>query len=222
MIYLLLFTTVLTGFFIATLLKKKAIKHVSLYLAFSGAFLLAITIFELLPEVFQENNENIPLFIMLGLLIQICLEYFSKGAEHGHFHVNKENTSFPLLLFISLSIHALVEGMPITADNNLIIAIIIHKLPIAIILSLFLYESGYSKIKIIGFISLFATMTPLGLFIMNYIPALASYTSEITALVIGVILHVSTVILFESSKNHSFNLAKFITILAAITLAYFL
>jgi zinc transporter ZupT len=168
------------------------------------------------------QEDNIPLFIMIGLLLQICLEYFSKGAEHGHFHIDNTKNTFPLLLFISLSLHALVEGMPISEENNLIIAIIVHKLPIAIILSLFLYESGYAMAKVIILISLFAAMTPLGLLLMNYVPYLSNFSFEITAIVIGVILHVSTVILFESSKNHTFNLAKFLTILGAFLLAYLL
>lgn len=220
--YFLLFVTVIVGFSIATALKNKTIKHLSLYLSFSGAFLLAITIFELLPEVFSTNNPNIPLFIIIGLLLQITLEFFSKGAEHGHFHQSSSKTAFPFLLFLSLSLHALIEGMPIAKHNSLVFAIIIHKLPIALILTLFLYKSGFSKI--ITFISVvtFAIMTPLGLALMNFTSIFQTFSSEITAVVIGVILHVSTVILFESSKNHTFNLAKFATILFAFTLAYFI
>jgi len=220
--YLLLFGAVILGFIVATIFKIKALKNVNLYLAFSGAFLLGTTIFELLPEAFNTHDEKIPLFIVIGLLIQICLEFFSKGAEHGHFHTKNSNKAFPILLFVSLSIHALLEGMPISHHHNLLFAIIIHKLPIAIILSLFFYESGYSKYKTLILILIFASMSPLGLFIMNFIPSLTHFSSEITAIVIGIILHVSSVILFESSKNHTFNLAKFITILSAFFLAYLL
>ncbi|MDB4280415.1 hypothetical protein N9863_02210, partial [Flavobacteriaceae bacterium] len=39
---------------------------------------------------------------------------------------------------------------------------------------------------------------------------------------IGIFLHVSTTILFESSKDHKFNLAKLSTIIAAIVIAYFI
>ena len=31
------------------------------------------------------------------------------------------------------------------------------------------------------------------------------YSSEITAIIIGIFLHISTIILFESSENHNFN-----------------
>ena len=38
----------------------------------------------------------------------------------------------------------------------------------------------------------------------------------VSSLVIGVFLHISTIILFESSENHKFNLQKFLAILAGI------
>jgi hypothetical protein len=44
---------------------------------------------------------------------------------------------------------------------------------------------------------------------------------EITAIIIGVFLHISTVILFESSENHKFNLQKFLAIIAGILLTVF-
>jgi hypothetical protein len=38
--------------------------------------------------------------------------------------------------------------------------------------------------------------------------ALAGYTRELMAFVIGIFMHISTTILFESSDIHRFNLAK--------------
>src|SRR5690554_8049513 len=87
-------------------------------MACSGGFLLSITVFELLPQVFETPSKRIGVFIMLGILLQIFLEYFSKGAEHGHVHVHSEQKHFPWMLFISLCIHAFVEGFPISEENN--------------------------------------------------------------------------------------------------------
>ena len=126
--YLLLFLAVAIGFAIAYSLSSKKVKQMSIYLAFSGAFLLSMTILELLPEVFQMPPDRIGVFIMGGILLQICLEFFSKGAEHGHVHLNKDSSVFPWLLFISLCIHSVLEGIPIEAHHNLIYGIIVHKL----------------------------------------------------------------------------------------------
>lgn len=222
MTYLLLFLAVAAGYLIAILLKSKEIKRMSLYLAFSGAFLLAVTIFELLPEVFSTPTKNIGLFIMAGIMLQIFLDFFSKGAEHGHVHLDLVDKSFPWLLFFSLSIHALLEGFPISEENNLLLGVIVHKIPIAVILSFFFIKANYNRVNTLLFLVLFALMTPLGNWISNSFTFVELYKTEINALVIGIFLHVSTTILFESSKDHKFNLAKLVTIILAIALAYFI
>jgi len=222
MTYLLLFAAVAIGYVIATLIKAKEVNKMTFYLAFSGAFLLGVTIFELLPEVFETPSKTIGVYIMAGILLQIFLEFFSKGAEHGHVHIHPSDHSFPWLLFFSLSVHALMEGFPISEDNNLLIGVIVHKVPIAIILSFFFIKANYSKTITILFLLFFALMTPIGNFLANTVDWFANYKTEINAIVIGIFLHVSTTILFESSKDHKFNLAKLLTIVTAIVIAYFL
>ena len=107
--YLLLFLSVAFGYVIALFLKKRELRNMEIFLAFSGAFLLSITVFELLPHVFETPSKRIGVFIMIGILLQIFLEFFSKGAEHGHVHLHTESKKFPWLLFISLCIHAFME-----------------------------------------------------------------------------------------------------------------
>ncbi|HLT48942.1 MAG TPA: ZIP family metal transporter [Aequorivita sp.] len=218
--YLLLFLAVAIGYFVALFLKKKEMRNMEVFLAFSGSFLLSITVFELLPEVFETPSKNIGVYIMLGILLQIFLEFFSKGAEHGHVHLHSENKHFPWILFISLSIHAFMEGFPISEENNLLVAIIIHKIPVAIILSFFFITAGYQKSTTLLFLFFFAIMTPLGSFISTHYNIVHQFETQITAMVIGIFLHVSTTILFESSKNHKFNLSKMTAVIAAVIIAY--
>ena len=214
---------VLFGYIFVLVFKPSKQKNLKLLLAFSGAFLLSITVFNFLPEVFTNNNsKTVGLFIMIGILFQIVLEFFSKGAEHGHVHLNKNASAFPWLLLISLSIHSVLEGIPIEAHDNLIYGIIIHKLPVAIILSTFFLASNLSRIKILFFLTLFALMTPLGVLLSQETAVFKIYYTEISALVIGIFLHISTVILFESSEGHKFNLTKLISIIVAIAIAYFI
>lgn len=222
MLYVLLFVSVLIGYGIALILKSKDSGQLNLLLAFSGAFLLSLTVFELLPEVFEEPSKTIGIWIMAGILLQICLEFFSKGAEHGHVHLHTTNKNFPWLLFISLAIHAFLEGFPVSIDNNLLYGVLVHKIPIAVILSLFFIRAAYSKTITITFLLLFALMTPLGNYLSEEITVLKTYETEISALVIGIFLHVSTTILFESSKDHKFNLAKMTVIVLGTVLAYLL
>ncbi len=213
---------VVLGFLIVVILKPKKQKQLKLLLAFSGAFLLSVTVFDFLPEVYQKNNHTVGLFIMIGILFQIILEFFSKGAEHGHVHANKETKEFPWLLFISLSIHSILEGIPINAHHNLIYGIIIHKIPIAIILSTFFMSSKLSTPKVVSFLLLFALMTPLGVYLSQHFELIKTYYYELSALVIGIFLHISTTILFESNEGHKFNIAKLSTIILAVVIAYFI
>jgi len=220
--FLLPIFAVLFGYAFVLIFRPEKQKNLKLLLAFSGAFLLSITVFNFLPEVYSNNSKTVGLFIMIGILLQIILEFFSKGAEHGHVHINKNASIFPWLLFISLSIHSVLEGLPIETHENLIYGIIIHKLPVAIILATIFLASKLSRLKILFFLTLFALMTPLGVLLSQETEIFKLYYTEISALVIGIFLHISTIILFESSEGHKFNLSKLLVIIAAISIAYYI
>ena len=212
---------VLIGFLIAIICKPAVNSSIKLLLSFSGAFLLSTTIFEFLPEIYAVQNKEIGIYIIAGLLIQIILEFGSKGAEHGHIH-QKDSNAFPWLLFVSLCVHALIEGFPISENEHILYGIVVHKIPIAIIISSFLLLSKMKLWQSIVFILVFAFMTPLGSFINQQAFILESYKTPINAFVVGVLLHVSTTILFESSKNHQFNASKLGVILLGFVIAYYL
>ena len=209
------------GFVLAVFTKKQKSWNTKLLLSFSGAFLLALTLFELLPEVYEHLDTKLSgLFIMCGILLQIVLELFSKGAEHGHVHIHKHETAFPWMLFVSLCIHSFLEGFPIHEHNDMIYGVLVHKIPIAALVSMFLFQSNYSKLQIIAFLLVFTVMTPLGTFISNTWESIADYAHIINAIVIGIFFHISTTILFESGEGHKFNLSKFIAIILGVGIAY--
>ena len=105
--YLLPFLSIVIGACLVLWLKPTQKSRIKLLLAFSGAFLMGMTIFHLLPEVYHEalhtHEENsdfgdkaIGVWIVVGILLQIVLEFFSHGAEHGHFHCQRITNAFPL------------------------------------------------------------------------------------------------------------------------------
>jgi zinc transporter ZupT len=221
MIYLTLIASVLIGFGFGLLLKPKT-KILQLFLSFSGAYLLSMTVLHLLPEVFETQKKHIGIFILLGIVLQTILEFFSKGAEHGHIHKHEFAEKIPWLILISLSLHAFLEGIPLGIDSNkaLLWAIIIHKIPITIVLVVFLQKSNLPKALIYFFIIFFALMSPLGSLIGNKISIFTQYETQINAIIIGIFLHISTAILFESSENHKFNIKKFIAIIVGFLVAF--
>ncbi|WP_179008374.1 ZIP family metal transporter [Winogradskyella forsetii] len=221
--YLLPLLAVVIGVVIALLTKKQKSIYTKLLLSFSGAFLLALTLFDLLPEVYRHIDAKLTgLYIMCGILLQIILEFFSKGAEHGHVHIHKNDTQFPWLLFISLCIHSFLEGFPIHQHNDMVYGVLIHKIPIAILITSFLLQSSYSKLQMVSFLVVFAVMTPMGTFISNHSSVATNYVDVVNAIVIGIFLHISTTILFETGEGHKFNLSKLVAICLGILIAYFI
>ena len=216
-IYLLPIFAVFIGSLLIYLWRPKNLQSIKLLLAFSGAFLLGTTIISLIPSVFTNGNEDISYWILAGIIIQIILEQLSKGAEHGHIHTSEKR--IPLTLVTGLYLHALIEGFPIHRHNDLLWAIIIHKLPIAMLLTLAIWQTKFKFFKKVIVLIGFAIMTPLGSYLNFYTPILQPYSLHITALVVGVLLHISTTILFESSENHNFNISKLLVIVIGLGLS---
>ncbi|NDI98793.1 ZIP family metal transporter [Flavobacterium sp. LaA7.5] len=240
MIYILPLLSVVLGYAIALILKPTNRQNLKLLLAFSGSFLLSLTVMHLLPDVYksvmmghvehghnhahEHGNNPIGLYIMAGIIFQIILEYFSKGAEHGHVHGqgHEHSNSMPWLLFISLCTHALLEGMPVSHHHDLAWGIAIHHFPIAIILTAFFVNSGLNKTIILLFMMAFAVMTPLGTLLSGQLAFIGNYYTEISAIVVGILFHISSTIIFESSEGHKFNMAKLLAIILGVIMAYFL
>ena len=221
--YLFPVYAIIIGVAIAFFTKQQKSNGTRLLLSFSGAFLLALTLFDLLPEVYGNlEAKRTGLFIMCGILLQIILEFFSKGAEHGHVHIRKNDNRFPWLLFISLCIHSFLEGFPIHQHNDMVYGILIHKIPIAALIGVFLLQSNFGKLQILSFLIIFAAMTPLGTYISNNVSVVVDYVDIVNAIVIGIFLHISTTILFETGEGHKFNLSKLVVICSAVIIAYFI
>jgi zinc transporter ZupT len=229
--YLILFLSVIVSG-LTVLFVKISSKNLKLILSFSGAYLFAISVLHLIPELYSSGNNNIGIYILIGFFAQILLEFLTEGIEHGHIHVHhsdNQKKAFPYAMMIGLSIHSFLEGMPL-ANNNTIIhnslltGIVMHNIPIAIALMTMLLASHISRNNAIFWLIIFALVTPLGTFTTyaigaNDIGNLSQYFDRIMAVVIGIFLHISTTILFESSENHRFNLIKFIVIICGAGLA---
>ncbi len=87
---------------------------------------------------------------------------------------------------------------------------------------MFFINAKLDKKAIFAFMVTFALMTPLGTIISDYLPSLNDYYTEITAVVIGILFHISSTIIFETSEGHKFNVAKVSMIIFGVVLAYFI
>lgn len=217
-------------FFDVKFLTSERVKWIT---TFSGAYLLGITFIHIIPEIFSghahgshnhgvEDFGSIGFWIFLGFFIQLLLDYFSKGIEHGHVHKKIGWT-----VVIALSIHSFIEAVPIFSDfghqhNQLMLGILLHKVPVAIVLANILKQDPVSKTKAFMLISLFVLSAPLGILAGSNFTILQNFHKEILAVVVGLLLHISTTILFESTADHHIKIKKLIAILAGFGLSFLL
>lgn len=207
--------------------KKANAQRLKLVLSFSGAYLFAITVLHLIPEVYQSGDQMIGLFVIGGFLFQILLEQFSQGIEHGHIHTHQhQHVAFPLGIMASLSIHAFLEGMPLArgSQNELVFGIALHHIPAAFALGTVLVQHQVTNRLILILLAVFASMSPLGYLLSENLGNgtfgnLDSYFDRIMGIVIGMFLHISTTILFESSVDHRFNMKKLAAVLMGLFVA---
>lgn len=244
----LLVSIVVLGGLIIEKAGKGVLKHLNLMLAFGGAFLMALVFLHLIPELFSTAEQSgltlkqIGWFALGGFLLQVFLEYFSKGVEHGHHHEGHGKQSFPLMVFLSLCIHAFIEAMPLAggvhdhghhhhdhlhvhlAGDSLLIGILIHKLPVALVLAGILASSGLPKWKSWMYLGFFGVIPVVGMLLGDALIHWEGINANIlitalTAILVGILFHISTTILFETSEEHRFNLQKLITVIVGFLIA---
>lgn len=224
-IYFLLFLAAISGGLAAYFLPKYSPGNYKLTLVFSGAYLFAVTITELLPEIFS-NTSPLPaagILVLTGFFIQQLLEFLSQGVEHGHIHVHQHgeahHSSSAIWVMTALSFHATMEGGMLaepqvtegTISNTLISGILLHKFPEAFaLMSVLICE--LKRPQAILLLLIFSLASPAGLGLGSFLfnaGLLNEYLFyALFAIVSGGFLHISTTIVFESSADHHFNAKK--------------
>lgn len=229
--FILLFLSALLAGLSVVLYPSISKKNFKVILAFSGSYLFAITVIHILPELFHEAKDItlIGTFVLAGFFLQMILEFFSSGVEHGHIHHSgHEHAPNPRLLYsmlISLGFHAFLEGTLMVHPHHhgsgevhhidsLMYGLIMHKIPEAVALAAVLTYAFANKKMVIFFLLLFSLASPIGLLCSNYFYehrlVSTSIFSYLFALVAGNFLYISTTIFFESSPNHQFKANKLI------------
>ena len=251
----------LVGGLILEVLGDKAMNNLPIILAFGGAYIMGLIFLHLVPEAFGFNSIA-GIFVLVGFLVQIFLEYISKGLEHGHVHHSghgKVLNVLPWAAIFSLCIHAFLESMPLAegavAVSNmghqvhsmgnthnhvhvdgsmaigsaLFIGLAIHKLPVALVLMGLMKSIGSSSLVRWGLLSMFGLMPLFGMYFYDTIlhsgasilpGGVGAFIAATQGLVIGILLHVATTVLFESGEGHHFHFKKLTATLIGLGLAY--
>lgn len=207
-------------------ISKKLLK---LLLSFSAAYLLSITFSTILPEVFEhEHSIKLHAVVILGgFFLQIILEAFSHGIEHGHYHIHSEKSAIGYILPLSgsLYLHSFLEGLPLHGtepmNNPIFWGIILHNIPIAFAYVTLMLGLGVSKKTAWILLCGFAVITPVGWLtgsVLSGIDSIENIHGWALSVTVGIFLHISTTIIFETGENHRYNLQKFVTILIGFIL----
>lgn len=242
--YLILFISCLLSGSLVFILNKHQ-KLLSYIGVFGGAFLLAVCFVHLLPEALTLQGEthvcsehhshehshshsilSVGVFVLIGFILQLLLELLSNGAEHGHIHDEKHhNDSFvkALMILLGVSIHAFLEGFALVVNGevnySLLIGVVLHNIPIAMLLVNAFMLANCSKIKSFLLLSVFAIMGVVGSISSMSFEFLHDYMGYVIGFVVGILLHVSISTLFDSKESHKYNFVRFIVVIIAFALA---
>nr|WP_314497194.1 ZIP family metal transporter [uncultured Chryseobacterium sp.] len=224
MIIILLILSVIAGVLLGKFFGKKE-QFAKNLLILSAGFLITICLNEVFPQVYASDvSKNLGIFVIGGVLLQMILEALTKGFEHGHFHHHNESGNIlPAALMVGLFIHAFIEGIPLANETNpwspYLLGILFHNLPISFILGAFLFNRSGTKTSYPSMliVALFALASPMGVVLGNYFNP--EWQPYFLAIVGGIFLHISSVIIFESNKNHNINWSKIGLVILGVSLA---
>lgn len=239
-IVVLFLTVVFSGWLVRFFPQRKQY-WLKIILAFSGAYLFTLTIIHILPDVLLSaaDPHQVGYYVLAGFFLQLVLELFSQGIEHGHMHMHEADRSsgtVPVLLLLSLTIHSFLEGSILVQNQSVaphlhvrdnfyevLAGISIHHIPAAFaLMSILVFRLNHFR-KAFSYLLIFAVASPLGILFSNYIIPEQIQEGQVflvlSGLVAGNFLHISTTILFETSPEHRFNRNKILATLAGALLA---
>jgi zinc and cadmium transporter len=228
--YLVLLSSIILGALTVFGFRLHEPKHVKLLNAFTGAFLLTLTLLYLLPELYEvPNGGRAPLLLgvlmLSGFFLQLALDFISMGVEHGHSH--HLHGRAPYGVVIGLCAHAFLEATALGTDQVhhdtssrqlLLWSIVVHNYPVSIALLGMLLQWGMRRRYALAVLALFASMAPIGMFLSGHVGWIADHSRELMAVVIGIFMHISTTILFESGEVHRIHFGKLAAIIVGTAL----
>ena len=184
--------------------------------------------------------------ISISLILLICLPadgqcfcFQEAGTHYVQIWFCKTRLPPISVLFPHWKTSALFEGMPLgnqlaggdiatshhhEDDFSLLLGIVFHRIPVAIALMTLLSQRELKPVVSWMVLLAFAVISPIGMVIGYYgHNSMEGFDLDIIlAIVVGMFLHISTTIIFETSENHKFNFMKLLSILFGFGLAYLL
>jgi zinc transporter ZupT len=155
---------------------KLSHKKLCSLISFSAGALFSAAAFTLLPESFGDIGwTQLILSAASGyLLFYLISRYFSHvcpacSASHFDEKTTHKFSEIVLTLLTALSIHSFLDGVALTSglghihsDESVFFAVLTHKFPEGLALAALMISSGYSKLKILTYVTMVESTTILG------------------------------------------------------------
>lgn len=221
---------ILGGFLI--IMKKEWPRRVQEYLiALSAGFILALVIFELIPESIELLGASASLYIIIGF----GLLHFFEHTIVGHFHFGEEthhdvmiSPVASLSAFAGLFIHSFFDGLSISAGMEfnfaigllIFIAVLLHKIPEGLTIASIMLAAKQPKKNAMTASIAIGIATMLGIFTVYFLETVDSNSVGIAfALSAGAALYVGASDLIPEI-NRSGNRITPVVVFAGMLLFY--
>lgn len=216
-LFLLFFGVFISGLVYGEI-KQKRFQWIAWLSVFGSAFLFAICFVHLLPEVYRWSNNRsaspvsmkmVGIAILIGFLLQLLLDKIGAGHEHmphspSETHLASKKSA--ILFLTGLSVHAFLEGMALIHDGHversMFYGVLVHNIPLSMMLMMYLSGTGYKKAETLCLLSVFGVAGPLGALSGTRFDLLQSHYHIVLAVVIGILLHVASSILYHPDTRH--------------------
>lgn len=169
------------------------------------------------------------LYLLIGFFLQLLIQRFTHGIEHGHIHHHAAHGHhIPLMSIVAgLSLHAFMEGLPLgfnyrmqATEPSLYLAVAAHKLPEAILLTTLVLGTKGKSTSLLTLL-IFSLLTPVASIIASKLGqsyhTMSQMVSMLIPVVAGAFIHISTTIFFESgTKQHLLTRQKVIAMIVGV------
>ena len=201
---------------------NKRFTDFSISLAFG--VILALILFELLPETYEVLSSNLDLFrtiiciivlVLIGIYILKILDSFIPHHEHEAHHTHKHKNDdchnehlkhIGLMSAMAVIIHNIIEGMSLYLVSStsilsgvlMCLGIGLHNIPMGLVISSTLYNSNYNKKDIIKISLVVSLSTFVGGLIMFMVGAVSTIIEGILlGVALGMLIYIAIFELFH-------------------------
>ncbi len=224
----------LIGVLFLAIKTEKLNKIIFLLVGFSAGALMGDAFIHLIPEGFEEGEENFPIFILVGFCLFFILERVIRW-RHCHKEGGRcETHSFTYLSLVGDALHNFIDGLVIAAsfafDFNLglatSIAVVLHEIPQEIGDFSILIYGGFSRNKALLFNFLSALFAVAGaIFGFLLVKNIGEAINPLLAITAGGFIYIAAADLVPELHKESRNKIvafSFLFFLLGLTLMYFL